>query len=402
MKKILFISCCIPDELKDEITKFCKYPVNIHDAANTFQKSLIHGFIENDVYLEVLTAPSLPAYPKGYNKLWVPELHSKIENRILCHVLPYTTFIFGKYVSMEKVIVKSVTEWIKRYKSEDLFIIAYNVNPAFMGALQTIKKNNPKVHTSLIVTDMIEDAENFKSNRSIFKRVQLFLHKRKVLASYWAIDKYILLSERMKDRIFNCKDNYIVIEGVFSPREIEYKCIREKVIFYSGALDIFVNVKEMVEAFKLLKQNDYKLVICGAGPLSGYIKEEAQKNKNIIYLGSIPRNEVIEWQHKSSILVNPRQPSDITKYSFPSKTMEYFASGTPVLMYNLQGIPNEYYSYCYTIHGTTINDFRDSLEKVLSISENEREEIGSKARQFIMRNKTSKIQVDKIIQFLLK
>ena len=48
MKRILFLSCCIPDELENEITKYCKFPHNIHDAANTFQKSLIHGFIENN------------------------------------------------------------------------------------------------------------------------------------------------------------------------------------------------------------------------------------------------------------------------------------------------------------------------------------------------------------------
>ena len=41
MNKILFISCCVPDELETEITQYCKSSINIHDAANTFQKSLI-------------------------------------------------------------------------------------------------------------------------------------------------------------------------------------------------------------------------------------------------------------------------------------------------------------------------------------------------------------------------
>ena len=38
--------------------------------------------------------------------------------------------------------------------------------------------------------------------------------------------------------------------------------------------------------------------------------------------------------------VNPRQNNEeFTKYSFPSKTMEYLASGVPVVAYKLDGIP---------------------------------------------------------------
>ena len=62
----------------------------------------------------------------------------------------------------------------------------------------------------------------------------------------------------------------------------------------------------------------------------------------IEFLGMLPRTDVLELQSKATILVNPRQPvGDFTKYSFPSKTIEYMASGTPLLMYKLPGIPEE-------------------------------------------------------------
>lgn len=400
MKRILFLSCCIPDEIECEITKYCKYPHNIHDAANTFQKSLIHGFIENNVDLEVLSAPSLPAFPLGYKRVYIPKLQTKIEGKVLCDILPYFSFMIGKYASIERRIIRHVKEWIKLYPEDELSIVGYNINAAFMAAMRTIKSRYPKVQTALIVTDMIEDAYNFKSNTTFLKRIQVSLHKRKVYSSYQAIDKYILLSEQMRDRIPNCKDNYTVVEGIYTHYGDIPNTDRQKIVFYSGALDTYVNVVEMIEAFKKINRNDYKLVICGGGPLSNYVREEAEKNSNIVFLGSISRNEVLEWQRKSSVLINPRQPSEITKYSFPSKTMEYFASGTPVLMYKLQGIPEEYYSYCYTIEGASVDEFKECLRNVLSIEEQERTALGNKAREFILTEKTSCLQVKRILKFL--
>ena len=400
MKRILFLSCCIPDELEFEITKYCKYTHNIHDAANTFQKSLIHGFIENNANIEVLSAPSLPAFPLGYKKVYIPKLQTRIEGKVLCDILPYFSFMIGKYASIERQIVKRVKEWIKLYPEDELSIVGYNINAAFMSAMKTIKSRYPKVQMVLIVTDMIEYAGNFRPNRTILKRIQLYLHKKKIYSSYRAIDKYILLSEMMKDRIPNCGDNFIVVEGIYSNLPKDEKISKQKIIFYSGVLDNFANVVEMVEAFKKLSRTDYKLVVCGRGPLSIYIKEEAKRDPRIVFLGMISRTEVLEWQRKASLLINPRQPSDITKYSFPSKTIEYFASATPVMMYKLQGIPDDYYSYCYTLEGTSIDELKESLEKILLIDETLRNGLGNKAKEFVTREKNSKKQVERIMEFL--
>ena len=250
MNKILFISCCVPDELETEITQYCKSSINIHDAANTFQKSLIHGFIENNANLEVLSAPSLPAFPLGYKRIYIPKMQTRIEGKVLCDILPYFSFMIGKYASIERRIVKYVKEWINLYSNDELTIIGYNINAAFMEAMKTIKSNFPKVQTALIVTDMIEDAFNFKSNTTFLKRIQVSLHTKKIYSSYQAIDKYILLSEQMRNRIPNCKDNYIVVEGIYTHCGDIPNIDRQQIIFYSGALDTYVNVVEMIEAFK--------------------------------------------------------------------------------------------------------------------------------------------------------
>ena len=60
----------------------------------------------------------------------------------------------------------------------------------------------------------------------------------------------------------------------------------------------------------------------------------SKKDNRIVFKGMVPNKIVVEDQLKATLLVNPR-PSigEFTRYSFPSKNMEYMVSGTP-MVYN--------------------------------------------------------------------
>ena len=60
-------------------------------------------------------------------------------------------------------------------------------------------------------------------------------------------------------------------------------------------------------------------------------------------MGQVSLNEARALQKTADVLVNPRlNEGEYTKYSFPSKTMEYLSTGRPVVCYKLDGIPDEY------------------------------------------------------------
>ncbi|MFR5442676.1 glycosyltransferase [Alistipes sp.] len=127
----------------------------------------------------------------------------------------------------------------------------------------------------------------------------------------------------------------------------------------------------------------------------------ATKDRRIQYLGSIPHDEILQLQRTASLLVNPRTPEGIyTKYSFPSKTMEYLASGTPTLLYELPGIPKEYYHYCYSLNDQSITALAEKVDEVLSLSIEERTKLGEKAQQFILDTKNATIQCTKILELI--
>ena len=80
--------------------------------------------------------------------------------------------------------------------------------------------------------------------------------------------------------------------------------------------------------------------------------------------------------------------------------MEYMLSGTPVLMYKLDGIPDEYDPYLYYING---NQPKNSANRIMEICEkpqSELDDFGKKARQFVLENKNCMVQAKKIIDMI--
>ena len=101
------------------------------------------------------------------------------------------------------------------------------------------------------------------------------------------------------------------------------------------------------------------------------------------------------------LLVNPRTPEgEFTKYSFPSKTMEYMASGVPVLMYRLPGIPEEYFNYCYKVEDVGETALTKAIEDVLNKSSEELANMGKSAREFILEHKNPIAQMGKVVEFI--
>ena len=102
--------------------------------------------------------------------------------------------------------------------------------------------------------------------------------------------------------------------------------------------------------------------------------------KKVKFKGLLPQKEIFEVMKQAKLLINPRPSTlELAKYSCPSKTFEYMASGTPVLMTRLPGLPEEYYPYLFFFDDETKSGFRDKLIEVLSLSPYELRDKGRNA-----------------------
>jgi glycosyltransferase involved in cell wall biosynthesis len=121
---------------------------------------------------------------------------------------------------------------------------------------------------------------------------------------------------------------------------------KEKYVVYTGKMFERFGVKALIDGFRKLTDPDYRLVLCGKGDCEAYAKAAQAQDPRIMYLGQVSPEEALSWQSRASALVNPRNVvEEYTRYSFPSKNIEYLLSGKPVVGYFLEGMPQVYQDF---------------------------------------------------------
>ena len=118
-------------------------------------------------------------------------------------------------------------------------------------------------------------------------------------------------------------------------------------------------------------------------------------------MGTLSQDDVFQRMREVDLLLNPRPTNiELAKYSCPSKTFEYMASGTPVLMTRLPGLPDEYYPYLYFFDTENVEGFARKINEVLHKGCDELQEKGRQAQQFLVENKDAGKQVRRIMRFI--
>ena len=396
MKNIIYISSFLPKDIKEEIaSKMKNYNFNSADA---FSRSFFSGFVENlGGAFSCINILPLGVYPT-FNRLKYFKGYKSYENGVCINSISYSTIKGYIYYSIFKNLYKELKRNIRR-DTENVFIV-YSINiPALKAIIEFKERFSPNSKIILIVPDLLEHMANTKLSRIKMK----LMHG--VNDYFEKIDGYVLLTEFMKEKIHTDKP-FCVIEGIYNnneDRKIYINNSDKKTIFYSGMLYVKYGVKNLIDAFTQIHDKNYRLQICGCGELEDYIKHIALTDNRIEFLGLIPREETLKLQSEADLLVNPRQPvEEFTKYSFPSKNIEYLVSGTPVLIYELDGIPKEYYNYCFHIDRKHIECYylTKEIKRILSKPEEELRLMGDKARNYILNEKNCKKQVQKIVQLI--
>lgn len=375
---------------------------NVQIAANVLQSALIEGLDKQmESPITVISEKFLGAYPLRYKKCFIKKKvfnHSRISGHkdidvSFCN-LPLIKH-YSRFISSKKYIRELCTS-----QEDYIFVLGYSMTYSIVEGLIYAKKVNPKVKTCLIVPDLPEYMNLGKKKSILFNffknQMNKILYKDIIF-----IDSFVTLTKYIYEDL-GVNKPFTVVEGVASssidvdeekPKKIH--CIKN--IVYTGTLDTKYGVIDLVDAFLKIKDSNLRLIICGSGDGSKYIKKMAEIDHRVQFLGTVNNEEAKRIQRSAYILVNPRNSKEeYTKYSFPSKTMEYMATGRPVLMYKLKGIPDEYDDYIYYIG----ENIESSIKQLIELDEKEVSNKGAMAREFVLKNKNKEKQAQKIIKLL--
>lgn len=399
--RILFLAGLYPHEHLEQFNRLSSGQIQM--AADNFQWAIVDGLSGNDVTFEVISFPFLPTFPFRYKSLYTSGCDLLYRNAKVGTVKGYCAAPFFKSLSIVRRAYSAISKWIKENGAEELVIISYTPYVPFIKAVRKIKKKYPAVRYATIITDLIDDQGSFVSRFSTYKRLQAkweykAFHK---LTEY--VDKYVLLTKAMEERIPEAAGKSIVMEGL-APDIIDDVQVPVKdanTIFYAGTFQPYSGLKELIEAFRKTRSSDYVLKLCGHGALTDYVKAQAEQDARIRYMGMVSHAEVVRFQKEASVLVNPRKPDqEITRFSFPSKTIEYMMSGTPMIGYRLEGIPEEYYRHMYIPDTLSVESMAELIDEVLSMPQSFLDAKALSAKEFVIGEKRSVSQVEKIIRFL--
>jgi len=391
----IFIGGLYPNEILDEIEENTKH---LDFAANALQWALLYGFEANSYPVKVITLPALRDFPQYYKKTYFKSSsfsHTK-GNEDLC--LGFVTIPVIKHVSKYLNLYKCLNKLLK--DKDNVHLIIYGIHSPYLKAVEKIKQRNDKIKTCLIVPDL---PEYMSDSKNIIYRLLKSIDKKIILKSFQYIDSFVLLSQYMAERLPIGDKPWMVMEGIYNTNDNITNVPKEpyKTILYTGNLAKRYGILDLLEAFTKINSPDFRLWLCGNGDGLEKIQEIQKRDSRIEYFGILPRNEVLKLQKRATLLVNPRHSyEEYTKYSFPSKTMEYMASGTPTLMSKLPCLPKEYESYIYFFDDESVEGMKNKIIEICEKSQEELSEFGQKAAEFIHAQKNEIAQTKKIIEFI--
>lgn len=369
-----------------------------------FDFNLVSGLSEH-CNVTAISEPPVASYPRS-KCLWYKRKKDVVSEKLIIKYIKLLNLLGIKtFMIMLAVFFETLKFSIKNKEKKSAILMGYLSFYTYFPAM--IVSKIFKVKVFVIVPDVPKYVSGYSKTNNAIRCYLSKLAERlnKLIESKF--DGYIFLTKYMNELLNRNKKPYIIMEGFINKEDILavetiYKEAK-KILMYAGTLHEKFGVKKLVEAFKLINMDNCELWIYGEGDYLKKIQKESVIHRNIKYQGTKNKEEILKLERAVTLLVNPRSSDEeFTKYSFPSKTVEYMASGTPVLTTKLPGIPEEYFRYVYTFEDESIEGMASEINRILSMSIDDLWEFGDKAREFIIKNKNNIIQTQKIYEFINK
>ena len=224
----------------------------------------------------------------------------------------------------------------------------------------------------LTTTRFVNPAKNrliFKFKQQIYKKVNWFVPKK---------SKYIITpSEFIKEDIINfanVKPNKIIVtyeaaDEIITPAEPINELRGKPFIFYVGRPQPHKNLKRLIEAFALLKNNNPDLLlVLGGRKDSVYesylnVAKECGVEKSVIFTGYVSEGQ-LKWLYRTC-----------KAYVFPSLSegfglpgLEAMLNRAPVVSSNATCLPEIYGSAAWYCDPYIVEDIANSIDEVLTNS----------------------------------
>ena len=398
---VLFLGRFYPETLLKTIQADTRGKVGFSN--HNFEMSLIGGFANlPKVNLKVVTSPMAFSFPHNNRRAWI-RYERYMTGKVEVTSVGFCNIAGINLISPLKPLEREILRCFDEFPEGDIQIVQNTPDALLSTALfRAISKTKRKVVTTLIIPDVPQCMLDMSGGDSLKHRL-MRKNNDKVQRLSAKYDKYVYLTRQMDDFYHAGDGNYMVMEGLIDVSGIHDAppagYTGKEIILYTGTLRRIFGVMNLVEAFQKGDFKDTELWICGSGECAEHLQAKAEEDNRIKYFGLVDAAKARQLQQQATILANPRgAEGEYTKYSFPSKTIEYLLSGNTVIMNHLPGIPEEYDDYVFYPDNESSEAWVTKLREIMSIPRAERNARGIAAREFIITKKNASAQCRRIVE----
>lgn len=400
---IAYCSLLLPEEKRlAERSKKRLSGISLHK----FTRAVIQGLDANqDTPISIFNIINTLNYPNFPDLIFKTEKWSHAEGAEDWHI-GYINLFGIKYITQSVGLYKKLCQWVESKPGEECIICVHHIYyPAMKAACKLRKKYGDRIKLCLITGDMIGQyglAQQFKPN---LKERMIQRMGKKIDAMAKSFDCFVFATKDMADGFGVADKPFTVLECAYTEPvyandtpDNSLNPEGNKVIFYAGALRVEYGIKHLLDAFSMIRDDSYRLWLAGGGAAEPLIREYAEKDPRIEFLGFLTPQQVDLRQKNATVLISPRTSElEFVKYSFPSKTMECLASGKPYIAHRLPCDPPEYGNHIQYAQDETDEALRDRIVQICELPEQERAEIGRKAQRFIADEKNPRVMCKRVI-----
>lgn len=284
-------------------------------AAGRFLNNLIEGLNHNHVDVEKCIYIASPILDKS--------IFEKVKEEESAYFIFKDRYILPSVLKYRRQVMDNV-------HSGDV-VIFYNMFYAYFGLADKIKRRNAK--PILLFADYTEAEDEKSKIRKIFANLCMKEFKK--------FDYVISLSNTNK-KYWNSDAKVMIMRGGINFeyfRKIKEPIYDKKIrIMYAGLLSEVTGVDKFLGAIPKVRHQNIEFYISGKGPLEPQVVEAAKKDERIHYLGFLDEREYFEKLNKMNIFINPRNMLlGENRNNFPSKTLEYLATGRLIISTKFSG-----------------------------------------------------------------
>lgn len=382
--KVLFIGSVVPDTVEFRTPAFSR-------AGNLAQQGLLDGMADAGAQLKLLSFQPVPAFPRSRQLTvlgrWLGGRHQQ-------RTLPFLNLPYLKQISLAGGILFAGMAAIRQQRPD--YLMSYNVNSFVSGPLGVLSK---AFHIPYIPVVYDVDVPGSTVPDGLYQRWEYAWARRVLPRLRGAVVGTALIGHNLMPG-----RPRVIVEGGLNWSQQQYAPGTPTQdptfdIVFAGALERYNGIDVMLEALQHLP-SDVRLHIAGQGALKSAVEAAAVNDPRIIYHGLLDMAGLRTLYAQGDLLINHRSDLRLdSRYVFPSKLIEYLASGLPVLSTRFRSLPDDYLPFMGVIADESSQALAQAVRDVMGEPHTAWNR-AARGREFVIAHKAWAIQGRRILDFL--